>query len=44
MLRAPRGPMAGIRSRYRAARNATAREEAIRAGRIDADGRSLPQR
>ncbi|MGW2783658.1 hypothetical protein ACWC3X_20780 [Streptomyces populi] len=43
MLRALREPMAEVRSRHWAARNAAAREEAVRAGRIDADGRRLPQ-
>ncbi|MEU6278336.1 hypothetical protein ABZ871_39015 [Streptomyces populi] len=43
MLRALREPMAEVRSRHWAARNAAVREEAIRAGRIDADGRRLPQ-
>ncbi|MEY2242211.1 hypothetical protein AB8A21_04525 [Streptomyces sp. BF23-18] len=42
-LRALREPMAEIRSKYWAARNAAARENAIRAGRIDAAGQPLPQ-
>ncbi|MFF3415804.1 hypothetical protein ACFYW9_14060 [Streptomyces sp. NPDC002698] len=42
-LRALRGPMAEIQSKFWAARRAAAREQAIRAGRIDAAGQSLPQ-